>query len=311
MLLVLAFAALAFAQSSESPIVEPTDALPSGIFPSDPVEVPSASPEIPVNETSSAAPSPSSTIPPIVLTSTNDIWALQYMYVVERLDRDFFNISFGAFESEDYVNAGYDPQVETYLGLMNSQVEAHLAAITELLTLRNVTLPANCTFEFNFTSPVEFVTTAAVIQNLMVEAYDGVINRISDEHVQLIAITIATVKARHAAYLNLVNFVTPFNSTFDVALPPRNVTERIFADYISTCPTDLNLPIPRNETVPQTTWLPHNSSSAWSPASSAVPSVSGGVGPADGNSASGLTAGTFMVSLATILSMVAGVFRRA
>ena len=57
------------------------------------------------------------------------------------------------------------------------------------------------------------------------------------------AATIATVEARHAAYLNLIENITPFPDSFDTALTPIKIIGKI-KPFIVSCPYD-DLPLPR------------------------------------------------------------------
>jgi len=57
------------------------------------------------------------------------------------------------------------------------------------------------------------------------------------------AATIATVEARHASYLNLIQNIVPFPDTFDTALTPIKIIGKI-TPFIVSCPYD-NLPLPR------------------------------------------------------------------
>ena len=70
-------------------------------------------------------------------------------------------------------------------------------------------------------------------------AYDGAIAYIDRRALQTAGATIATVEARHASYLNLLNRAVPFPSAFDEPKAPREVCELVHDAFITRCPFDL------------------------------------------------------------------------
>ncbi len=75
------------------------------------------------------------------------------------------------------------------------------------------------------------------------------INRLSEPTlIQMIA-TIATVEARHSAYLRHLNNLVPFPNELDTPLSPMNVSTTIFQlPYVVSCPQELVLPVCLNGT---------------------------------------------------------------
>ena len=65
----------------------------------------------------------------------------------------------------------------------------------------------------------------------------------SDSGVRQVAATIATVEARHAAYLNGLNGDRPFPDAFDTALSPAAIAQAV-APYIQDCDDFRNLELP-------------------------------------------------------------------
>ena len=78
------------------------------------------------------------------------------------------------------------------------------------------------------------VTT--LLENTGVMAYDGAVRLIKNPAILTAAATIATVEARHAAYLRLVTGDIPFPAAFDT---PRTMTEILAAagGFITSCPS--------------------------------------------------------------------------
>jgi len=99
-----------------------------------------------------------------------------------------------------------------------------------------------CTF--NFSSALEsvetFLATAQVLENTGVMAYDGAIRYVETPDFLQAGAQIATVEARHAAYLNLVNETSPFPDAFDTGKPPSEIIEAVKATgFIDDCPQEV------------------------------------------------------------------------
>jgi len=72
-----------------------------------------------------------------------------------------------------------------------------------------------------------------------VSAYDGAIAYVDSPALQTAGATIATVEARHASYLNLVNDDIPFPDAFDTPVAPQAICETVRTGFIVSCPFDL------------------------------------------------------------------------
>jgi len=68
-----------------------------------------------------------------------------------------------------------------------------------------------------------------------VRAYDGAIAHIFAAKLLAAGATIATVEARHASYLNLLNRVVPFPKAFDDPASPRAIC-RAVQGFITSSP---------------------------------------------------------------------------
>ncbi len=92
----------------------------------------------------------------------------------------------------------------------------------------------------------QFVATAQIFENTGVMAYAGAVNTLASEILLTVAATIATVEARHAAYLNLLIGQSPFPSSFDNYSVPFDIVTAI-TPFITSCPYTLDasiLPVP-------------------------------------------------------------------
>jgi len=92
-----------------------------------------------------------------------------------------------------------------------------------------------------------------MLSNLSVSAFDGAINLITDERLQGIIISIATVEARQAAWIqtlqssnstnsNSTNF-NPFSASMDVAASPSEVVQQI-SPFFGSCPDGNSIQAP-------------------------------------------------------------------
>ena len=81
-------------------------------------------------------------------------------------------------------------------------------------------------YNFGITDVASALATAKKLENTGVKAYDGAIAHL--ERASLLTAR-ATIEARHAAYLNLLNRTSPFPTAFDRVVAPRRICEAIKA----------------------------------------------------------------------------------
>ncbi len=97
-----------------------------------------------------------------------------------------------------------------------------------------------CTF--NFTAALKnvdsFLATAQLLENTGVMAYDGAIRYVDTGNNLQDGAQIATVEARHAAYLNLVNGESPFPRAFDQGKKPSEILAAAMP-FIVSCPPEV------------------------------------------------------------------------
>lgn len=96
--------------------------------------------------------------------------------------------------------------------------------------------------KFNFSSGLRnvraFLETAQLLENTGVMAYDGAIRYVDDGDNLQAGAEIATVEARHAAYLNLINRDSPFPDAFDEGKPPSAIFAAA-SPFIVSCPDEV------------------------------------------------------------------------
>ena len=97
-----------------------------------------------------------------------------------------------------------------------------------------------CTFKFSgaLGSVGSFLGTAQVLENTGVMAYDGAIRYVDAGDNLQAGAEIATVEARHAAYLNMINGDSPFPTAFDQGKPPSEIFAAA-SPFIVSCPAEV------------------------------------------------------------------------
>jgi rubrerythrin len=158
----------------------------------------------------------------------NDLTALNYALFLENLEAAFYayaqkNIPSSAFTSAFGSNGA---SYSNNLGLIAAHESAHAQFLTAVITARGGSPYPACTYNFGaVTTPAQYLATAVTLESTGVMAYDGAVNAITDTNLQQAAATIATVEARHTAYLNLVakQTNTAVTAPYTVANPfPNN-----------------------------------------------------------------------------------------
>ena len=169
----------------------------------------------------------------------NDIAVLQYALALEHLESTFYN-QYAGITSQEFQQAGYSSNTYDYIALIRSHESQHVQILSSVLKQLGATPVPACNYTFPPTiSTVQFINYAAALENTGVSAYDGTVNAITNATLQQAAVQIATVEARHAAYLNNLLQQSPFPNATDVAETPSQVAA-IASQFISSCPYDLN-----------------------------------------------------------------------
>ena len=160
-----------------------------------------------------------------------DVTILNFALRLERLEAAFYTQGLAKFGPNDFANANFaknftPSQVAsayTYFQAIQQHEMTHVMQLSGVIQQLGGTLVAPDCYAFSaygtdlttFKTADSFVAVAMVLENTGVMAYDGAISMISAANLRTAAATIATVEARHAAYLNLLNGQIPFPSAFD------------------------------------------------------------------------------------------------
>jgi hypothetical protein len=152
-----------------------------------------------------------------------DLTLLNYALTLENLEAAFYTQGLTQFSSADFGNSTFiqnfgniiGGDVYAYLSLIRDHEAQHVRTLQSLIKGVGGAPAKPCSYNFGYKTADEFVTVAALLENTGVMAYDGAIAQISNSSLKTAAATIATVEARHAAYLNLLTGTSPFPASFD------------------------------------------------------------------------------------------------
>ncbi len=176
-------------------------------------------------------------------TSDEDI--LNYALTLEHLEAAFYVEGLKKFGREDFERA-FGPrrgrgrgsgrrkfngkQVHRFFRIIRNHEVEHVETLEGVIGA-NAVPPRSYNFETTaFTSIKKFISVAQFLENTGVSAYDGAIAHIRAAGLLTAGATIATVEARHASYLNLINGDVPFPDAFDEPVAPRDICRAILAE---------------------------------------------------------------------------------
>jgi Ferritin-like domain len=180
---------------------------------------------------------PAQTRPP------TDLEILNYALTLEHLEAAFYNQGLRQYSSSDFAQAPFFAklgevtanEVYSYLSLIRSHENTHVRSLVAALRSFGATPVSACTYNFSYSSVEDFLRVAQTLENTGVMAYTGVIGMINSPSIRTTAATIATVEARHASYLNVLNNGLAAPAAFDV---PKTMVEILAAaaPFFKSCP---------------------------------------------------------------------------
>jgi rubrerythrin len=175
-----------------------------------------------------------------------DVKILNYALTLERLEYEFYRLHLQRFSERQIESAsifnGFGSKVrsqiyENLVRIRNHEKTHVETLISVIKSLGGKPVP-ECEYDFGVDSVADFVRTAQVLEDTGVMAYDGAIAYIDRPGLQTAGATIATVEARHAAYLRLLNGEVPFPEPFDDPKAPQEVCEMV-DPFITKSPFNL------------------------------------------------------------------------
>jgi rubrerythrin len=182
----------------------------------------------------------------------SDVDILNYALVLERLEYEFYRQNLKRYNERQIEGAsifdGFGNKVRSHIYenfvRIRDHEKTHVQTLIEVIKslggkpVGGSTLGGQTEYDFGVTSVKEFVATAQVLEDTGVMAYDGAIAYIHRPGLQTAGATIATVEARHASYLRLLNGEVPFPKPFDEPKAPRDVCEMV-DPFITKSPFNL------------------------------------------------------------------------
>ncbi len=183
----------------------------------------------------------------------SDVDILNFALTLEHLEAVFYTQGLKKFDANDFMkylknNRPYSEQgingtlegeeVRMEFTILRDHEQTHVEFLQGVIRSLGGKPVPECTYNFQktaFKSVGNFFEVARVLENTGVTAYDGAVAHIENAKLQTAGATIATVEARHAAYLNLINGAQPFPSVFDKPVAPRKICGAV-APFIVSCP---------------------------------------------------------------------------
>lgn len=154
----------------------------------------------------------------------NDIEVLNYALTLEHLEYAFYRDGLKRFTRQALgVMGGQWEQFYGYIELIRDHERTHVDALTSVIQSLGGTPVPELEYDFGYSDARGFAQVAQALENTGVMAYDGAVALIQSKQILTTAATIATVEARHASFLNLINGDIPFPAAFDTPKTPAEI----------------------------------------------------------------------------------------
>jgi len=173
--------------------------------------------------------------------NVTDVDILNYALTLEHLESIFYQRVLKRFNEREFERANIFDGLGSYLRnrayqnfqRISEHEDTHVETLESILGEDAV---PRASYSFGIKTVGDAVQIAKVLENTGVRAYDGAIAHIQRAEYLTAGATIATVEARHAAYLNLLNRTRPFPSAFDTPVAPQTICETVDEAFITSAP---------------------------------------------------------------------------
>jgi bacterioferritin (cytochrome b1) len=170
-----------------------------------------------------------------------DLDVLNYALTLENLENAFYREGLEAFDEDDFAQAEYGRDVSELSAETADEIQAiydelevigeheatHVEVLAEAITLLGGEPNPEASYDFGIESVDGYLATAQVFENTGVAAYAGAAPFIESPDLQGAALSIHSVEARHAAFLNDLNGDSAFPDAFDASLSQQEVLDAV------------------------------------------------------------------------------------
>lgn len=151
---------------------------------------------------------------------------LNYALTLEHLESAFYRDGLASVGVAGITGLGFDASVFDSLTTIGEHEATHVETLTQVITDLGGEPVAESTYNFGYTDAAGFLAVAQALEDTGVAAYQGAAQyAMADDGLLTAALTIHGVEARHAAYVALLNAVSPFPEAFNPTLTPAEVLE--------------------------------------------------------------------------------------
>lgn len=164
-----------------------------------------------------------------------DVDVLNYALTLEHLENAFYRELTEEFSEGDFADAdvledyetGADVTVYEYLTTIGEHEASHVEVLTQAVELLGGNPVAEATYDFGVETVGEYLELAQVLENTGVGAYAGAAPFVESPDLLGAALSIHSVEARHAAFLNDLNGTSFFPDAYDSALSQQEVLDAV------------------------------------------------------------------------------------
>jgi len=158
---------------------------------------------------------------------------------LENLQAEFYSQGLAKFNESAFTDAGFNSTAHGRFVEIGNQENQHVASLVTLIqNLKGQPVPL-CNYSFPMDNLTEWLTSARALETASVSAYLGAMSGLNG-NLSTNAASIATVEARHAAYLNELWGQPASPYAYDTPLSRRAVAT-LARNFITSCPFDTGI----------------------------------------------------------------------